>query len=173
MRKFKKLLRYDWPLHFVLLLTNWLPDNVIFLRMRGWLAHWFFGSCGRTLNIGRNVTFHNPAKIHLGNFVHISFGCLFMATDNIWIGDEVMFGPYCILVSGNHGRKNHSYRFGDPILLPIKISKGTWVGAQVTITAGSILGSGSLIAAGAVVTDSFPNNVMVGGVPAKVIKTLE
>ncbi|MCO5259133.1 MAG: hypothetical protein M9916_03230 [Crocinitomicaceae bacterium] len=57
-----RLLRYDWPLHFVLLLTNWLPDNVVFLRLRGYLAHFFFLSCGKNLRLGRNLTFTTRPK---------------------------------------------------------------------------------------------------------------
>lgn len=166
------LLRYDWPVYFWLWITNWLPDNVVFLRLRGKLVRPFLGSCGHPLNIGRNVTFHNPSLIHLGNFVHISYGCLLMATDQITIEDEVMFGPYCVLISGNHGRMDHSYRFGPAVLNPIRIGKGSWLGAHVTVTAGCEINSGSLVAAGAVVTDTFPANVMVGGVPARLIKNL-
>ena len=173
MSRWQTLLRYDLPLHFVLLLTNWLPDNVFFLRLRGKLVKPFLGSCGHTLNIGRNVTFHNPALMHLGNFVHISYGCLMMATDHIWISDEVMFGPYCVLISGNHTRKSGSYRFGDAELMSINVGIGAWLGAHVTVTAGSRVGKGCLIAAGAVVVGEIPDNVLAGGVPARVIKRLE
>jgi len=173
MKGLLRYLRYDWPLHLVLLLTNWLPDNVFFLRLRGKLVKPFLGTCGHTLNIGRNVTFHNPMLVHLGNLVHISYGCLIMATDHIWINDEVMFGPYCVLVSGNHTRKLGSYRFGDAELMPINIGIGAWLGAHVTVAAGSQVGRGSLIAAGAVVVGEIPDNAMAGGVPARVIKSLE
>lgn len=172
MPRFLTLLRYDWPLHFILLLTNWLPDNVVFLRLRGWLAKPFFGRCGHTLNVGRNVTFHNPSLVHLGNFVHISNGCIIMATDHIWINDEVMFGPYCVLISGNHTRASGSFRFGDPQLIPIEIAKGAWLGAHVTVTAGSQIGEGALVAAGAVVAGKIPDHALAGGVPARAIKDL-
>jgi acetyltransferase-like isoleucine patch superfamily enzyme len=165
------LLRYDWPLHFVLLLTNWLPDNVFFLRLRGALSRLFLGSCGPILNIGRNVTFHNPSLIQFGNFIHISYGCIFMATDHIWIDDEVMFGPYCVVVSGKHTRANGSYRFGSMELSPIHIGKGVWFGAHVVVTDGSVIGNSSLIAAGAVVRGEIPENVVAGGVPARIVKT--
>ena len=167
-------LRYDWPLHFVLLLTNWLPDNVKFLRLRGRLCKPFFGSCGHTINIGRNIAFHNPSLIHLGNFVHISYGCVLMATDHIWIEDEVMFGPYCVLVSGNHSLINHSFRFGPSKLFPICIKKGAWIGAHVTVTAGAEIGVGCLVAAGAVVPNQkFADHTLLGGVPARAIKSLD
>jgi maltose O-acetyltransferase len=125
------------------------------------------------LNIGRNVTFHNPSLVHLGNYVHISYGCLLMATDHIWIDDEVMFGPYCILVSGNHTRINESYRFGPAVCNPISIGKGSWLGAHVVVTAGSIVGSGSMVAAGAIVAGSFPPNCLLGGTPARMIKAFD
>ena len=52
-------------LHFVLLFTNWLPDNVIFLRFRGFLANFFLMGTCKNLRIGRNVTFYNPSKIYI------------------------------------------------------------------------------------------------------------
>lgn len=166
-------LRYDWPLHIVLWLLNGLPDNVFFLRLRGRMIRPFLGSAGKVLNIGRNVVLHNPSLIHFGNYVHVSYGCVIMATDHIYIDDEVMFGPYCVLISGNHTRKNGSYRFGDPQLAPIHIERGAWLGAHVTVTAGSEVGAGALIAAGAVVTGAIPAGVLAGGVPARVIKPLD
>jgi len=172
MIRWRTLLRYDWPLHFILLLTNWLPDNVIFLRLRGFLSRPFFSSCGHTLNIGRNVNFHNPSLIHLGDYVHISYGCFFLATDHIWVSDEVMFGPYCCLSAGNHTYFNGSYRFGKPELKPIYIDKGSWLGAHIVVTAGSKIGKGVLVAAGAVVAGDIADNTIVGGIPANVIKTV-
>src|SRR5690349_14042326 len=118
MNRLWTLLRYDWPLHIVLFLTNWLPDNVIFLRLRGTLSRPFLGSCGHTLNIGRNVNFYNPSLICLGSHVHVSYGCVFLADDRISVDDEVMLGPYCVLASGNHTRAGGSYRFGDVRLSP-------------------------------------------------------
>ncbi len=167
------LLRYDWPLHAILFLTNWLPDNVVFLRWRGYLVRPFFGKCGRMLNIGRNVTFHDPAQIHIGDFVHISYGCMFMAAHRISIDDEVMFGPYCVVTTGNHTCINGSYRFSVVERLPIHIQKGVWLATHVTVTPGVIIGAGSLIAAGAVVVENVPNGVMVGGIPAHVIKSIK
>ena len=172
--KLVRLLRYDWPLHFVLLLTNWLPDNVVFLRLRGLLASFFLGSCGNNLRLGRNITFYNPSRIHIGENVYIAFGCWFMAGEEISIGNEVLFGPYCVVVSSNHRRaENGSFRYGIPDKRPIYIGDGSWMAAMVTITAGSMIGKGSLVAAGSVVSGTVPSDVMAGGVPARVIKSLE
>ncbi len=166
-------LRYDWPLHFILFFTNWLPDNVIFLRLRGFLARFFLGECGKDLRLGRNLTFHNPSSITLGDHVFIAYGCSFMAIDKITIADEVMFGPYCIVISGNHTSLNGSFRYGPPSSAPINIGKGSWIASRVVVTAGCTIGKNTLIAASAVVTKDIPSNVIAGGIPAHVIKSTE
>ena len=173
MAKLWRLLRYGWPLHFVLLLTNWLPDNVFFLRLRGWLSRPFFGKCGSDLRLGRNLTFYNPANLEIGAHVYLAYGGVFLAgNERITIGDEVVVGPYCVLVTENHSRLDGSYRFGRLKPGPIAIRSGSWLGAQVVVTAGSVVGVGSLVAAGAIVTGEFPSNCMLGGVPARKIKDL-
>jgi acetyltransferase-like isoleucine patch superfamily enzyme len=172
MNKLHRLLRYDWPAHFVLLLTNWLPDNVPFLGLRGALLRPFLGSCGRNLRVGRNVTFYNPSELRLGRDVYIACGTWFMAGAAIEVGDEVLFGPYCVIVSSEHGREGRSFRFGKGRTAPIIIGNGCWLAAHVTVTAGVTIGSGCLVAAGAVASSSVPDDTMAGGVPARVIRSL-
>lgn len=173
MPRWKTLLRYDLPLHFVLLLTNWLPDNVVFLRLRGALARLFLGKCGKDLRLGRNITFYNPSKIEFGDHVYAAYGCIFLAGEEIIsLGGEVFLGPYCVFASDNHTRKNGSFRYGSTQSAPIHVGSGSWLGARVTVTAGSVIGQGALVGAGSVVTSKIPDNVLAGGVPAKVIKPL-
>lgn len=173
MKGLLRLLRYDWPLHFALLLTNWLPDNVVFLRLRGALARPFMGRCGSNLRLGRHVTFYNPSAIRIGRDVYVALGTWFMAGAPIEVGDEVLFGPYCAVVSSNHTRREGSYRFGPSQQLPITIGRGCWFGAHVTVTAGSKIGNGCLLAANSVVGGTVEDNWMAGGVPAKPVKALE
>lgn len=174
MKKIKHLLRYDWPLHFVLLLTNWLPDNVIFLRLRGALAKPFFGKCGSDLRLARDVSFHNPSVIHLGSHVYIARGCCFISLATIELGDEVLFGPYVVVSSGNHSALQGSFRYGPHEAVPVFIGAGTWIGAHVTINAGATIGKGSLVASNASVTrKDFPLNSFIAGVPAQVISKMD
>jgi acetyltransferase-like isoleucine patch superfamily enzyme len=173
MTRWQILIRYDLPLHFVLLLTNWLPDNVLFLRLRGYLARPYFGKCGVDLRLGRNVSFYNPSKIEIGAHVYLAYGCVLLAgTQPILLRDEVVMGPYCVLASENHTRQDLSYRYGSPQSAEIIVGIGCWHGAHVVVTAGSKIGQGTLVAAGAVVTESIPDNVLAGGVPARAIKHL-
>lgn len=173
MQKVKRLLLHDWPLHFILLITNWLPDNVIFLRLRGGLVAPFFGDCGKDLRLGRNLTFYNPSSIRLGNSVYIAYGCWFMGTDPIVIEDEVMFGPYCVLASAEHTSVGKSFRYGTPKRGSITVGMGTWIASHVTITSGSTIGRGSLIAANSVVRGVIPDYVVAAGQPAEVKKHIK
>lgn len=173
MLKLLRLLRYDWPLHVVLLMTNWLPDNVFCLRIRGWLARTFLGECGNNLRLGRNVTFYNSQRVSIGNDVYIAQGCILLATEQIRLDDEVMLGPYVVCAAGDHLRKDDSFRYGGSHRVPIFIGKGTWVAAHVTILAGAKIGQGCLVAANAAVRDgTYPDHSLLGGVPAKVIRVL-
>jgi len=169
MDKIARLLRFDWPLHFVLLFTNWLPDNVFFLRVRGALARPFFGKCGRDLRVGRNVQFYNPELINLGDHIYIAYGCSIMANDLIKVENEVMLSPYCVVISGEHTSIKGSYRYGPAKKAPIIIEKGSWIASHVVVTAGCTIGENSLIAANAVVVHDIPANVVAGGIPAKII----
>jgi len=93
-----------------------------------------------------------------------------MAGAPIDVGSEVLFGPYCVVVSSNHRRKAGSFRYGQPDKSPISIGDGCWIAAHVTIAAGTKIGCGVLVAAGSVVTGDVDANVMVGGVPAHEVK---
>ena len=173
LNKVLRLLRYDWPLHFILLVTNWLPDNVVFINLRGRLASLFLGSCGKRLGLGRNITFYNPRKIHIGSDVYIAKGCWSSAASDIEIKDEVLFGPYVCVVSANHTFLNKSYRYGNPDCAPIVIGKGSWIGAHSTVLKGISIGDGSLIGSNSVVTRDTKVFSVNAGVPAKEIRLYE
>lgn len=166
--RLRRCIRHDWPTHFFLVFTNWLPDNGPFLRLRGMLVSPFLGSAGRNLRLARNVVIYNPACLHVGNDVYIAHGCWFGAITDIFIEDEVIFGPYCVVISSNHTRMNGSYRYGDVQVDAIKVKRGAWIAAHTVITAGSEIGSGTLVAANSVVVGKLPDHVLVAGSPAKV-----
>ena len=145
-------------LHFIIFFTNWLPDNVIFLRLRGYLASFFLSGSPENLRIGRNITFYNPEKIFVGNNVYIAQGNWFCAGETIKIEDEVLFGPNSIIVSTNHSRKNGSFRYGPSKDKKIIIKKGSWIGGNCSILAGSEIGRGTVISANSVTYNSIPDN---------------
>lgn len=172
MNKFYRLLRYDLPMHFILILTNWLPDNVFFIRLRGSLLKPFFKKCGKKLGVGRNVTFYDPSKIEIGNWVYIAYGCWFSPGLGVKIEDEVLIGPYNVIATSNHTRLNSSYRFGRPKGDKILFKRGSWVGANCAILAGSVIGAGSVIAANTVTNGLVPDNCVFAGNPGVVKKVI-
>jgi acetyltransferase-like isoleucine patch superfamily enzyme len=169
--KIRRWIRYDLPLHFILLVTNWLPDSVVFLRLRGFLARPFFGKCGKNLLLGRHVAFYNPARMHFGNSVYIAYGC--WLSGSVEIHDEVLLGPYCTINSTNHQRKDGSFRFGGATPhRTVVVKKGSWLGAKATMTAGSSLGQGSVLAANSVLTEAAADHSVYAGIPAQCAKQL-
>lgn len=166
-----RLIRYDWPLHFVLLFTNWLPDNVVFMKLRGKLCSPFFATCGKGLTLGRNLVFYNPSKINIGNQVYIAFSCWICAGVKITIGDKVSFGPGCVIASGSHKLNNGNFydevNFDDE---EIFIGDGSWLAANVNVAGGTIIGKSTLVAAGCSVKGKYPDNVLLATNKAEIKK---
>jgi acetyltransferase-like isoleucine patch superfamily enzyme len=112
-------------------------------------------------------------KIVIGNSVGIGEYSSLGGAGGLEIGDECIAGPYlsCHPENHNYGDLNISIRYQGVNRKGIKIGKNCWIGSKVSILDGVQLGNGCIIAAGAVVTKSFPDNSIIGGVPAKLIKT--
>ena len=142
------------------------------MRFRGLLIAPFFKKCGKDLRIARNNYFYNSQNIELGNHVFIADGNWFSGSTTISIEDEVMFGPKSIIISGNHSKKEGSFRYGSPILKPIKIGRGSWIGGNCAILAGTKIGKCTVIAANSVTRKEIPNNVLFAGNPGKIIKKI-
>ena len=152
-------------------LLNIFPGFGRALSWRGNLAAMAFKSCGRNPKISSNVNVYNPRNMVLGDSVYIGFNCYFGGGE-ILLDDEVVIGPFCTVVAGNHTMKDGSYRFGPYEYGTIRIGRGTWLGANSTVVSGVTIGRGCLVAAGSVVTKDVPDYTVVGGVPARVIKTV-
>jgi len=88
----------------------------------------------------------------------------------ITIEDHVLIGPKVNLISENHPLDPANRR--GLVCSPILIKKNAWIGAAATILPGVTIGENSVVAAGAAVSKDVPDNTVVGGVPAKVIKQL-
>ncbi len=110
-------------------------------------------------------------NIWIGDDVFIANYCWLQGVGQIELQDEVMLGPFTVLASNNHTKNLNSYRFGAPQHGKITLKRGVWTGSHAVITAGVSINEGSAVAAGAVVTKDVPENCIVGGVPAKVLKT--
>lgn len=109
-------------------------------------------------------------NIEIGKNVFVNHACTFMDRGGIILEDEVLIGPKVNLITTNHPLAPSQRRA--TISKPIVIKKKAWIGAGATILAGVTIGENSVVAAGAVVSRDVPDNVVVGGIPAKIIKSL-
>ncbi len=118
------------------------------------------------------IPFHtNFGKhIHLGKNVFINHACSFLDLGGITIEDDVLIGPRVNLVTENHPINPAQRK--SLVLDSIVIRKNAWLGAGVTVLPGVTIGENSIVAAGALVTKDVPANTIVGGVPAKIIKSI-
>lgn len=116
----------------------------------------FYTDCGKNLNVGNNVFFNS--------------GCRVQDQGGITIDDGALIGHSVVLATLNHDL-DPAHR-QDLLPAPIYIGKNVWVGANATILPGVTIGDGAVVAAGAVVSKDVSANTVVGGVPAKVLKTI-
>lgn len=117
----------------------------------------FYTDCGKNLKIGKNVFFNSGVKIQDQGGVTIGDGCL--------------LGHNVVLATLDHNLD--PVHRGNLIPAPIHIGKNVWIGANATVCKGVTIGNGAVIAAGAVVVSDVPENTVYGGVPARLIKTIE
>lgn len=117
----------------------------------------FYSECGKNIFIGENV--------------FINCCCHFQDQGGIYIGDGTLIGSYVVMATINHGQK--PLQRSDNFPAPIYIGKNVWIGSHATILPGVTIGDNAIVAAGAVVSKDVPENAVVGGVPAKMIKYIE
>ncbi len=119
------------------------------------------------------VPFHtNFGKhIRIGKNVFINHSCSFLDLGGITIEDDVLIGPRVNITTENHPVDPSQRKNLD--LKSVLIRKGAWIGAGATILPGVTVGQNSIVAAGAVVNKDVPDNTIVGGIPAKIIKTIQ
>lgn len=126
--------------------------------------------------IDESTTVFTPLYINygkhtkIGKNVFINFDCIFLDLGGITIEDGVLIAPKVSLLSEGHpieSENRHSLKVGH-----IHIKKNAWIGANATILQGVTIGENAVIASGSVVSKDVPDNTVVGGIPAKIIKTI-
>ncbi|OFT62278.1 galactoside O-acetyltransferase [Corynebacterium sp. HMSC05E07] len=118
------------------------------------------------LEFGRNVT--------VGRGVFINFGATILAQAPISLGDRVMIGPNCSLITVGHPVDDHRRREeGWEIAKPISVGRNTWFGANVTVLPGVTIGEDCVVGANTLVTTDIPDKSLVLGSPGRVVRKLE
>ena len=116
----------------------------------------FYTDCGKNIHVGKNV--------------FINMGCKFQDQGGIFIGDGALIGHNVVLATLNHAKSPKDR--ASMIPAPVHIGRNVWIGSNATVLPGVTIGDGAIVAAGAVVDKDVPENTIVGGVPAKIIRRL-
>jgi acetyltransferase-like isoleucine patch superfamily enzyme len=179
----------QWHLRFLRLLS--LP-RLAALRLRGadvqfnsyvsWRSH-FPIFCrgihlGNHIQVGANTALSiacaDSGTIRIGDRTGIGRNCIIHAKVSVNIGEDCLFSDGIYISDSQHivGRDISPISSGIKYVGEITIGSRCFIGRNVTISPGVTLGSNCVVGAGAVVTKSFPANSVIGGVPAKLIKSL-
>jgi len=109
--------------------------------------------------------------IRIGRNVFVNQNCTFYDLGGLDIADDVMIGPNVSLITSGHALEP-SRRRDFNIAKPIVIERNVWIAAGAIIIGGVTVGENSVVAAGSVVTKDVPANTLVGGNPARVIRSI-
>ncbi len=131
-----------------------------------------FGSYGKNISVQSRFNCDCGKNIHVGNDFLSNYNLTILDIAPVNIGNNVMIGPNVDIYTVNHpmtakGRREYMGKG-----FPVNIGNDVWIGGKVSIMPGVTIGNNVVVAAGAVVTKNVPDNSLVGGVPAKIIKQL-
>lgn len=150
-------------------------DSLISLgakRFRRFLCKNIFDYASKTCNIEKGVFFGKGQGISIGD--NSGIGLRARVQGPLEIGNDVMMGPDVILYTKNHESKRTDIpmiKQGTTSPEKVVIEDDVWIGARVIILPGVTIGKGSILGAGSVVTKNVEPYTVMGGVPAREIKT--
>jgi maltose O-acetyltransferase len=134
------------------------------------LAKRFISKCGSNVNFEKGATFGSDLEIGdnsgIGIYAQISPG--------VKIGSNVMMAPEVVILTSNHAYDNIETPMmfqGSGPFKPVIIEDDVWIGQRTIILPGVKISQGSIVGAGSIVTKSFPPFSIIGGNPAKIIKS--
>ncbi|WP_353945529.1 GDSL-type esterase/lipase family protein [Streptomyces sp. HUAS MG91] len=113
--------------------------------------------------------------LRIGDGCLIGRGSHIVAHDSVTIGDDVFIAPYAYITDQNHGYTDPGLPIGcqPPRNRPVLIGDGCWIGAGALVLPGTRLGRNVAVAGGSVVRGEFPDHCLVGGVPARILRSYD
>lgn len=130
------------------------------------------GSHGERVSVQSTFNCDNGRNIHVGEDFLSNYNLTILDIAPVNIGRHVMIGPNVDIYTVNHPLTAAGRRDYEAQARPVTIGDDVWIGGKVAIMPGVTIGNNVVVAAGAVVTNDIPDNTLVGGVPARKIKSL-
>ena len=159
-------------------IARWLPESGKFLwgivgkSVSYQLCRRIFKKCGKYVNIERKAFFASGIDIEIGDYSGIGINA--HIPNGTIIGDYVMMGPNCFILDINHSTIDTEKPMCMQGMVEKKITRignDVWIGRDVKMTPGRTIADGTIVAMAAVLTKDFPPYSVVGGNPAKLIKS--
>ena len=159
-QKAKRLCR-----HFNATTEDQMSERDAFLRQ-------LLGSCGANAFVEPSFRCDYGYNIHVGDNFYANYDLIILDVCEVRIGHNCMIAPRVSIFTAAHPVNAPTRISGLEFGKPITIGDNVWIGGHAVINPGVTIGNNVVIAAGAVVTRDVPDNVVVGGVPAKVLRQL-
>lgn len=132
-----------------------------------------FGSTKEQVYIQPDFNCDNGKNIHVGEDFLTNYNVTILDIAPVHIGDYCMIGPNTLITTVGHPLNPEGRREKKAYGRPVTIGNDVWIGGNCTILPGVTIGNNVVVAAGAVVTKDVPDNCVVAGVPARIIKRIE
>ncbi|WP_066321560.1 sugar O-acetyltransferase [Bacillus sp. FJAT-29814] len=142
-------------------------------KIRTVLLKDLFGSTGENLHIEPTFRCDYGYNIHVGENFFANYDCVFLDVCEIRIGDNCFIAPGVHIYTATHPLNAKERITGAEYGIPVTIGDNVWIGGRAIINPGVKIGNNVVVASGSVVTKDVPDNVVVGGNPARVIKRIE
>lgn len=111
-------------------------------------------------------------NIEIGENFYSNHNLTILDCNKVKFGDNVFIGPNCSFYCAMHPLDIKTRNEGLEYAKPITVGNNVWFGGNVVVLAGVTIGDGVVVGAGSVVTKNVPNNVVIAGNPAKIIKEI-
>ena len=131
------------------------------------------GSTGEHLSMEPNIHVDYGYNIHVGNHFYANFNCTILDVCEVRIGENCLLGPDVHIYTATHPLNPQERISGAEYGKPVAIGNNAWIGGRAIINPGVTIGDNVVVASGSVVTKDVPDNVVVGGNPARIMKEIE
>lgn len=147
-----------------------LPDELSRLRV----AYYRYKGLELDQSVILSPNVRIRGKVDIGAHSSVAQNCTITGTRSVIIGSDVMIAPNVVIVDFDHGIGDEStpMRLAENVSEEVRIGDNVWIGANVTITKGSVIEDNVIVAANSVVRGNLEAYCVYGGVPCKPIKRL-